>query len=96
MIPPTLPHITSSNWRQMHDQGWRYHSKLPLRERKREKKIKELQEEYGIAKVTIGMPWDKAQLGPVHHDHDQAVYVKDVDTLVEDLYREMEEFERAS
>lgn len=94
MIPPTLPHITSSNWRQLHDQGWRYYAKLPRRIGKREDAIKELQTAYGTARVTVGEPWDSEKHGPVASELDVAVYVKDVPDLVEELHEDLQKFEK--
>lgn len=85
MIPPTLPQITSSNWRRLHDLGWRYCKNLPRDAKQRNRIIKQFQDEYGVSRVTLGHPWSTDHHGPVANDTDQALYINDVENQVAEM-----------
>lgn len=93
-IHKDCPIIWSQAWDDYKDQGWRWECNLDLNRRSANiLGIRSLQRRYGEENVTIGHPWNSDKLCPFVSIDAFGIYIRDVEILVDELYKWMVDME---
>lgn len=92
-ISPHCPYINARNWQECNKIGWRWLRNLYLNQPNDNKLFVEyLQFLHGERNVALGHPWDpNEQLRPEPSAERFGVYVRDIEEILDEFRKEMDD-----
>jgi hypothetical protein len=87
LIDNSCPRIFEGNWQAEHAKGWRWVLNLHIQEEDAPDTVEEYQAAHGKTNVTVGHAFDLDKGTPTPEPLFCGLYVRDVEELVQSLYR---------
>lgn len=90
------PGIFAGSWMERCKDGWRWEVNLYIKRKDTKDRIREFIDQYGIANVSVGHPFN-SEIGLPHTSKKDMVgiYINDQSELTFTLYRDLDRWERA-
>lgn len=96
LIDSNCPVIFAGNWESEHKKGWRWITNLEISEMESGTIIRDYQLAHGGMNVTLGQPFHDQVMRPVGNLRECGLYVRDVEDLVKEAQRTLENDEAIS
>lgn len=94
LIDNSNPFIYAANWLIMVNRGWRFLRNVDLTTDETIDIIKDIQKVHGPINVAMGHPVPEGQIQPKTEAGSSGIYVRDVDNLVDELNKSLEDLEQ--